>query len=269
MGWSNTATSAIVVGGNGTVGSITILDANGNLLATIDQHFITLYANNGNVIGQWNLSGLTVTANDGSGNSASLGTDASLDFSSTTITQLTGNARISLQVYNNGTNSEQGSLFLSSPEIAGRVNGYLDIQSASLDGVTVPQRIIAYGTIIPSTAQTETVETWHNLTLQNGFTGVVQGGWYQGIRYRLDACGNVEIDGAILPPTTPANLVVGTLPAGYRPSSDKLFLCLWIAGTGKIGDFLINSSGQMQWLADFGNPAGTGNAYITAHWSAL
>lgn len=113
------------------------------------------------------------------------------------------------------------------------------------------------------------VETWHNATLLNGWTGLGAAGYYNGLRYYLDAAGQAHLDGTL---RAPASGSVGpaiiNVPAGYRPSTTKIFTLLYTANAPQLGDFLIKSTGDFVMSSELGSGNG-GALFVTAQWPTL
>lgn len=107
-------------------------------------------------------------------------------------------------------------------------------------------------------------ETWHDVSFQNGFSAGSQAGWHSGIRYRkTPSDGMVFFDGIVACPASPGNKIITTFPVGYHPSSFQQYWCINSGNTPKLADIEIDSSGNMTFLTDNGNPGGVSNLYLT------
>lgn len=87
-----------------------------------------------------------------------------------------------------------------------------------------------------ATLHVSDTDTWHAPTLLNGWINF--GGTFQVAQYRLDSTGRVDLRGLIKSGTTTAGTALLTLPALYRPASDRQIGL--VAGGGA---FLINVVG--------------------------
>lgn len=110
-------------------------------------------------------------------------------------------------------------------------------------------------------------ENWHDISFINGFAAGSQSGWHSGIRYRRSPSeGSVYFDGIVSCPASPGGKIMGAFPAGYRPSSNQVFWGIAPANSPKIVDILVDASGNITYLSDISNPAGTGSIYLTGHF---
>lgn len=66
------------------------------------------------------------------------------------------------------------------------------------------------------------VETWHNLSFSNGWSGTGQ--------YKINPDGTVWMRGTITPGTRTGGTVIATLPVGYRPTMNDEYVISWAGG---------------------------------------
>lgn len=111
--------------------------------------------------------------------------------------------------------------------------------------------------------------SWSTLSLMHGFTAGSQAGWNSGIRYRMLSNGDVVFDGIVSCPGSPAGVIMGQFLVPYVPQSNQIGHMLYLGNTPKIADWLVDTSGNFTFLADYGNPAGAFNAYFTGRFSTL
>lgn len=110
-------------------------------------------------------------------------------------------------------------------------------------------------------------EVWHDLSFLNGFSAGSQAGWHSGIRYRkTPSDGMVQFDGIVACPASPGGKIMAQFPVGYRPSSFQQYWCICPANSPKLTDIEIGADGNITFLTDIGNPAGTGNIYLTGQF---
>ena len=81
------------------------------------------------------------------------------------------------------------------------------------------------GTIAGATLSTSTItqESWTAPTLLNSWVNF--GSPFQTARYRKDASGIVHVQGLIKDGTATDGTTLFTLPAGYRPDAQLIFMC--------------------------------------------
>lgn len=99
-----------------------------------------------------------------------------------------------------------------------------------------------------------TAETWHAMTLQNGWTN--RGGGFVSAQYRKVACppNSVQLTGCILAGTKVNGTVVANLPVGYRPNNRHGFpvqdtnnpAALEFATNGDLMIFDLNAGNNVQ-----------------------
>lgn len=167
--------------------------------------------------------------------------------------KLAGNT-LDLGVWSNGTELSRLIAFNGNPH-----DWYLDT-NPSLSKAAVHWQPDSNG-IVRAVVNNE---NWNALTLINGFSNGSQAGWNSGIRYRrAPSDGMVFFDGIVACPASPANKVMGTFPAGYRPSSNQVYWAIAPGNTPKITDIQVSANGDLAFLGDIGNPAGASNIYVT------
>lgn len=250
--------------GNAFPAGIGVFNTSGALVGVLQSSgsLITLYNTSGQVIGTWGQTGLQIQFTALSGHQTIVGLTLSpaLTFFSQDLVSQSGNANVQMTVTNGGLINEFGSLKINSP-VAGSGNfAEIDLNGQSDDG-TIP------ATITVNFPVQIAGETWHALSLVNGFSAGSQAGWNSGIRYRKLGNGDIEFDGIVSTPVSPGGKIIGTFPAGYRPSAFKLGLVLYLANSPKLADWEIDSSGNLTFLSDYGNPAVTSTMYVTGHFS--
>lgn len=64
-----------------------------------------------------------------------------------------------------------------------------------------------------------TTETWHDVTLMNGWANRVG---FNHLSYRIDVTGRVWLRGSISGGTSVSGTQIGSVPAGYRPTSENI-----------------------------------------------
>ena len=98
-------------------------------------------------------------------------------------------------------------------------------------------------------------EAYITPSLQNGWTNFSTSGGYQGASYWKDKNGMVHLTGLIKGGTTTNATVLFTLPVGYRPSAQQIFLC---HGSTKYVRVDVQANGNV-----------IGNANLDATWTSL
>jgi hypothetical protein len=88
---------------------------------------------------------------------------------------------------------------------------------------------------------TTTQEAWTNLTLVNSW--VSYGGTFATPGYRKNNFGEVELRGMVKSGVTTNGTVIATLPAGYRPTSDKVYSVICNNGTADVIGYISISTG--------------------------
>lgn len=159
-------------------------------------------------------------------------------------------------------------------ELIGRQSGgtlssaLLNADSIELDPIGAAAPLTAFVDSSSTQSQIDNGDSWHTLILTGGWTGHSQGGWTNGLRYRRLSNGDVEFDGSITAPATPAGTTIGTFPAGYRPSANKMFVAVYTGNSPKLMDFNITSGGAITYDSDLGT-TGSGVAYVTSRFSTF
>lgn len=97
--------------------------------------------------------------------------------------------------------------------ILGDLNNYKILNSAETDGIVFDPATKAF-----LSYHSSATETWHTITLQNGW--VARGVSWSTPSYRLMPDGTVALKGQMSGGTTADGTKIGTLPVGYRPPED-------------------------------------------------
>jgi hypothetical protein len=120
-------------------------------------------------------------------------------------------------------------------------NTYVYQQWSKIDG-TVYTRASYQGTwSVWKQLATTTQEAWTNLTLVNSW--VSYGGTFATPGYRKNNFGEVELRGMVKSGVTTNGTVIATLPAGYRPTSDKAYSVICNNGTADVIGYISISTG--------------------------
>jgi hypothetical protein len=215
---------------------------------------LALYDGSGDLIGNWNTSGLTIQAQPNSGGALSIGaagtSGASPALELTSGLAPAGTNPLFIQVLNALITAGMDTLLITGPqsplstdahesyvyaaltqgagdygallqlafwEVTDGAHNYLEISktgAALIGSVT--------GTVpgsLPATA-----ETWHSLAAlpyQNAWTDF--GAGHQDGRYQIDATGRVWLDGDLAPGTYTNGTTIFTMPADYRPVAVRTY----------------------------------------------
>lgn len=122
------------------------------------------------------------------------------------------------------------------------------LRSASADA-TITARILADKPIIYwDPADIAGVgEVWHNVVFANGWANL--GGNWATAQYRLMPDGTVLLKGSVIGGTKVDGTVMTTLPVGYRPANDHIYMGGNASAAGSTPSVRIFTSGQIQIFA--------------------
>ena len=161
---------------------------------------------------------------DGSGGSAPGGGGGGGGSASSTTGGDGGSGQVIISYINSITLAHTFAVASGTDALGNSYAAGLTTTQATAGTATVTGVLTATGGT-PSSPTVVLSDTWHTASLLNNWTG--SGGGVNGIRYRLTASQQVEVEGDIINTVSSANSAAATLPAGYRAPASRNFPAAW------------------------------------------